>query len=77
MTMAIGFDALQVHTVNSIEEEQNQASRSLPPPCPPEVSKAHDAIWLQPLRPLKWPKDCFGTDDWDRLVAWHGTLRHD
>ena len=65
-TIAIGFVALQVHTVNFIEAGQNQASWLLSPPCPPVVSKALDAIWAQPIRPLNWPKGCFGVDDWDR-----------
>jgi hypothetical protein len=74
-TMAIGFVALQVHTVNFVEAEHDQARWFLPPPCPPEISNAIDSIWPQPIRAVTWPKAAFALGDWDRLVTWQGTLR--
>ena len=74
-TIAIGFVALQVHTVNFVEAEEHRARWFLPPPCPATISKAIDPIWPDPIRTPNWPKACFAMDDWDRLVTWQGALR--
>jgi hypothetical protein len=78
-TLALGYVAFQVFTVDPLAAEQHQAvewNDHVPKPLSSYLAR----IWPQP-QPLvphvAWPQRQFAPDEWPRLVTWDGKLRQD
>ena len=74
-TLALGYVALQVFSVDYLEAERRGASRGWPE-IPEAIRPGIVAIW--PIKgTVEWPPPCFPRAHWDRLVTWAGALRWD
>lgn len=76
-TLAIGYAAFQVFTVDYVQAEAQQAEVWNPNP-PQSLAHAIPLIWPHRLRAGKvaWPPPAFPNDSFERLVSWDMALRH-
>lgn len=75
-TLAIGFAAFQVFTVDFVKAEARQADGWNPDP-PDSIAEALPLIWPRRLYAgdVAWPPPVFPNDSFDRLVNWDMALR--
>jgi hypothetical protein len=75
-TLAVGFAAFQVFTVDYVEADVRKAVAWNPGP-PPSIAEAIRLIWPHRLRAgdVAWPPPAFSNDSFDRLVNWNQALR--
>ncbi len=75
-TLALGYVALQVFTVDFVAAEQHRAA-SWNTKVPASLAQVLIRIWPpSPLpREVSWPPQAFAREDWNRLVTWDGELR--
>jgi hypothetical protein len=76
-TLAVGFAAFQVFTVDYVEGEVRKAVVWNPGP-PDSIAQAVQLIWPHRLRAadVAWPPPAFPNDNFDRLANWDMALRH-
>lgn len=75
-TLALGFAAFQVFTVDYVEADQYEAEVWNPFP-PVSLRPLILRIWPHLLNadPVQWPPAAFPNGNFDRLAAWDGALR--
>lgn len=75
-TLAVGFAAFQVFTVDYVEADVRKAVVWNPGP-PASIADAIRLIWPHRLRAgdVAWPPPAFPNDGFDRLVNWDTALR--
>jgi hypothetical protein len=75
-TLAVGFAAFQVFTVDYVEADVRKAVVWNPGP-PASIADAIGLIWPYRLRAgdVAWPPPAFPNDGFDRLVNWDMALR--
>jgi len=75
-TLALGFAAFQVFTVDYVEATQRDADVWNPRP-PDSIGPAIPRIWPQLLGAgaVSWPPAVFASGDFDRLANWDHALR--
>lgn len=75
-TLAVGFAAFQVFTVDYVEAQVREAVAWNPDP-PDSIAHAVRLIWPHRLRAadIAWPPPAFPNDNFDRLVNWDRALR--
>lgn len=76
-TLAVGFAAFQVFTVDYVEAEARNAKGWNPGP-PASIAGAIPLIWPHRLRAgdVAWPPPVFPNASFDRLANWDMALRH-
>lgn len=77
-TLAIGFAAFQVFTVDYVEADLRKAVVWNPGP-PSSIAQAIRLIWPHRLRAddILWPPPAFPNDGFDRLANWERKLRRE
>jgi hypothetical protein len=75
-TLAVGYAAFQVFTVDYVVADQHGAVVWNTQP-PPSVRESVPRIWphLLGARAVSWPPPAFRNSEFDRLANWDGTLR--
>ena len=75
-TLAVGFAAFQVFTVDYVEADVRKA-RAWNPGPPASIANAVRLIWPHRTRAgdVAWPPPAFPKDSFDRLVNWDRKLR--
>ncbi len=73
VTIALGFVAFQVFTVDFVAAEVAGAWRGWPS-MPDKIQPGIVQVWPHPV-PMRWPTPAFKRDDWNALVTWDGALR--
>jgi hypothetical protein len=75
-TLAVGFAAFQVFTVDYVQTEARKAVLWNPDP-PRSIRPAVRLIWPHRLRAgdIAWPPPAFPNDNFDRLANWDKKLR--
>lgn len=73
-TIAVGFVALQVFTVDFVAADELGAV-AWNSDVPSSLRSAVDRIWPSRADEVAWPRPAFANDSWSRLVTWDGVLR--
>ena len=73
-TLAVGFVALQVFTVDFVAADEHGAV-AWNANVPSSLRSTVDRIWPSRAGEIAWPRPAFAKNSWSGLVTWDGVLR--